>query len=507
MEFRCRQHRRMPPPSDDVRLELFGTPCDEVHVAALEGREAISQTFRFSLSLVVAPEGKFDPETTLGAEAEVVLLRNGKEQRRVHGVVVDVVDLLQSRSAHREYRIEIRPRVERLGLVETQEIFLGLSVPEIIAQKLELAHFASGVDFRFATSGTYPPREFVVQYRESDLAFISRLAEHVGLAFFFEFHDDGKNGGRDRIVFVDQSREYPPTSDDAARFQAKGDRVDVFALQAHRSLIPSVWAVQDYNYRLPTLDVAAMKELPDANGGGVIEYSPNAKTPEEAAAFVQLRAEEREALCAYHKGESNLACFQAGWTFELAEHPSVDDGTRMLLVEVTHAVSLSVAIVGGEGKPYRNTFRSVLSSKTYRPPRRTPRPRIAGVLTAMVSPLASDEPGAIAQLDEDGRYRLRFLFDTGGDGQTARSHPIRQIQQHAGPNYGTHFPLKPGTEVEVAFLDGDPDRPIIVGAVPNPVTPSPVTRSDATKHRIKTASGVVIEMGENPKPRAPSTGA
>jgi len=101
----------------------------------------------------------------------------------------------------------------------------------------------------------------------------------------------------------------------------------------------------------------------------------------------------------------------------------------------------------------------------------------------------------VADLDAQGRYTVRFYFDTSPQGERPKSsHPVRQVQQHSGPNYGTHLPLKAGIEVLVAFIDGDPDRPLIVGSVHNPVTPSPVTDTDPHKHRVKTASGILVEM-------------
>jgi type VI secretion system secreted protein VgrG len=96
-------------------------------------------------------------------------------------------------------------------------------------------------------------------------------------------------------------------------------------------------------------------------------------------------------------------------------------------------------------------------------------------------------------LDEEGRYTVRILFDT-ADHDGKASHQVRQAQQHSGPGYGTHFPLRPGVEVLMAFIDGDVDRPVIIGSAPNTVTPSPVAAQEALHHRIQTASGIKIEF-------------
>src|SRR5262249_41818744 len=141
----------------------------------------------------------------------------------------------------------------------------------------------------------------------------------------------------------------------------------------------------------------------------------------------------------------------------------------------------------GEGLGYFNTFRAIPADRTYRPPRVTPRPRIAGLVTGIVAPGPAGAEARYAPIDEQGRDLIRLPFDVAPPGERPPSRPVRMIQNHAGENYGTHFPLKIGTEVVLAFIDGDPDRPLIVGAVPNPIKPSPVTGANPNVHRIRTS--------------------
>lgn len=488
----------------EVHLHAGGSIWEGVQIVRLRGREEVSSLFSFDLEVVVAPGATFEGDDVLGREVDLVFSLGGEERRRVHGIIAGIDDLLRSESAHRELRLQVRSRFERLALVETQEIYVDLTVPEVVTRKLELGGFVADHDFRFALSGSYPKREVVVQYRETDLAFVSRLTEHLGISFYLEHvSDDDGETWRDRLVFTDRTADFPVKDHGiATRFEPKGERQGITALESRRRIMPAFWAVQDYNERIPTVDLYGIREVAHGDGGGVIDYAPNALTPEEARHLVDVRAEEREALCRHHVGEAHLPEIAAGARFELQEHPVVADGTGFLVVAVEHELSQSIGVVGRDAAvKYRNTFRAVLSSTSFRPARRTPKPRIPGILPAVVAPLASGVPGATAPLDHEGRYRLRFHFDTSPADRTMPSHPIRQIQSHAGPGYGTHFPLKPETEVQVAFLDGDPDRPVIVGAVPNAVTPSPVVARDATKHRIQTAAGVLIEMGERPGAR------
>ena len=160
-----------------------------------------------------------------------------------------------------------------------------------------------------------------------------------------------------------------------------------------------------------------------------------------------------------------------------------------------HRLIQSVSTHGGASdERYTNSFTAIDATLTYRPPRITPKPRIHGLLTGVVEQPPVTEITKHAVIDDDGRYTIRFLFDTAPVGQNKASRPVRMIQPHAGPDYGIHFPLKPGIEVLLAFVNGDPDRPLIVGAVPNPETPSPVRNQNSLMNRIKTVSGIMFEM-------------
>jgi len=173
----------------------------------------------------------------------------------------------------------------------------------------------------------------------------------------------------------------------------------------------------------------------------------------------------------------------------------------LIVTEVEHTYSRAVGTGGGaEDVEYGNRFRAVPALKTtgdgraitFRPPRRTKKPRIHGVVTAVVQAQVEGAVETLQKLDDEGRYVIRFHFDPA----PTATHRVRMAQPHAGPHYGMHFPLRPGVEVVVAFLDGDPDRPIILGSVPHILTKTPVTSTDHELSRIKTRSGVVIEIGD-----------
>ncbi|XXX81333.1 type VI secretion system tip protein TssI/VgrG [Sorangium sp. So ce134] len=473
----------------EILVETAGVQWEGVRVRALSGREAISQVFSFDLDVVCDPQQDLPEDAAPGARICLVFLVEGEEIRRIHGIIEQILDRLDPAVERRAYRLRVVPRAFKLALVETQEIYTDMSVPDVIRRKLERHGLGAG-DFELRLLRAYPLRELIVQYKESDLAFISRLAEHLGICFHFEHRRD-----RDVLVFTDHMGGFRPVEGAAeVQFRPRGEASDVFALEARRRLVPSAYVVHDYNYRKPLLDLAAYHTIAGASGGGIVEYGSHVKTAEEAKELAQIRAEERLSGHRVYEGRSARPAFSAGHRTTLREHPRFDAPERLLLVEVEHTATLPTFDEEGVQASYANTFTAVPASIHYRPPRRTPRPRIHGFVTGIVQPGPQGETGGVARLDGDGRYTVQFHFDTALPGEQKSSHPVRMAQPFAGPNHNMHFPLRPGSEVLLVFADGDPDRPIIVGAVPNAAAPSSVNAAVADRHRITTAAGAMIEI-------------
>lgn len=476
-----------------LHLESKGQPWDHVRVQRLSGREAISELFSFDLQVVCDPGHELPAEALPSADVTLIIEIDGAEVRRIHGILGPIRDHLDAADGPSTYDLRIVPRASRLALVETQDVYLGRSIPDIVRSKLE-AHDFAPEEMEFRLLGDYPVRDFVVQYRESDLAFVRRLTEHAGISFFFEHAD-----GCDRLVFTDHPSGFRPAAQaEQVRFRPRGEALDVHALAVVSEAIPTSYIVQDYNYRTPQVDLSACHDVESGNGGGVVEYGSHVKTPEEAERLARIRAEERACRQRVYEGRGSVAAFHAGAVTSLVEHPRLPSPTSLLLVEVAHEAAVPVFSEKGEGaKPasYRNTFRAIPADVPFRPARVTPKPRIHGFVTGIIQAGPDGETGGVARLDSEGRYTVQFHFDTTQHGEQKASHAVRMAQPFAGPNYGMHFPLRRGTEVLLVFADGDPDRPVIAGAVYNPSSPSPVVASNAQKHQLKSSSGAVFEFG------------
>jgi type VI secretion system secreted protein VgrG len=472
-----------------------GFPCDNLRVTRLAGSVTMSKPYVLEVDVASLDRHGIDAAAVLGKEVSVVFTpyRPGKKPwedvQRIHGMVARVEDKLDAHKNFRAYRLHIVPRLERLTFSSSQEIFLATSVPDILKAKLDSAALTVGgpeTDAVLRLNGTYAPREFVLQYKETDLAFFSRLAEHLGIAFFFT-HD----GDFEHLVITDHLGGFAPGAVEIPYHQQAPDLLAIRELSADHRLVPKTWTIHDYNYRVPHLGLLATQEIEDGYGGDVVEYGAHVKGPDDAAALARIRAEEQFAQQVVYTGASNIPALRPGMRVTVTDHPDLD-AVELLLIEVRHEATQGNGPSAPPGR-YSNTFRAIPGNRMYRPPRVTPKPRIFGLVNGVVDP-STGGSGQYAELDDQGRYRVRFLFDTSGRSGQYSSHPMRMLQNHAGENYGTHFPLKPGVEVLVAFLDGDPDRPVIVGAVPNPITPSPVNAGNADIHRIKSINGTVVDF-------------
>lgn len=471
-----------------ARLETAGLEGRRADVVAVLGHEALSRPFRFTISLAAIEP--LDEDLLVGAPAALSFTDDATELRTVFGTLVEVSIGSQDGGANEIVMVELVPRIHRMSLTVRTAIYMGKSIPEILATKLVENGFSESRDWVMRLESSYPEREYVVQYQETDLAFFSRLSEHVGIHFAFD-----TEGGTDRLVLTDTNLGYGSAGDLRVPYHGRGERYGVFDLAAAIRTLPAGIAVRDYNYRTPLTSLAARSSAPD--GLGVVEeYGAHFKTPEEAEFFARVRREELDVGRRTYEGRTERPDLSCGRPFLLEGHRRGDKA--LLVVEASHQLR-QVAFMGSTASrgevqvEYENRFRAVDASRPFRPARTTPKPHVAGVLSARVE---APQQGDYAETDEEGRYRVRFFFDASDAPLAKASRPIRMAQPHAGPGYGFHFPLRDGVEVLVTCVEGDPDRPIIVGAVPNPSTPSPVSSKNATRNVIRTGGGTELNIDD-----------
>lgn len=480
-------------------------------VLSVEGTESISAPYRFELELV-SSNGEIDSAALLKHPAYLglkqgVTLRGGTgrgvRNLKIHGVLSSFSQG-EKGGGWIVYRAVLVPKLWRTSLGAGSRIFLNKTAPQIVEEVLKGNGFTSQ-DYELKLGARdYPKREYVAQYQETDFNFASRLCEQEGIFYFFKQEEEGE-----KVVFADSTEAYEPLGgEDAVLFRpasangaGKGgpslwlEQESVQEISLHHTPLPKEVVLRDYNYRTPSVDLKVSAPVGDEGVGTVFLYGDHYADAAEGRALAGVRAEELRCRERIFRGSGTVRSFRSGLTYELAEHYRGDWNRRYVITEVRHKAvqSMTVGSLADVVSSYRNEFACIPADRVFRPERLTPKPRISGTINAKVDAAGS---GEYAEIDDQGRYKVQFPFDLSGRSNGTASGYVRMAQPYAGPNgMGMHFPLHKGTEVILTHIDGDPDRPIIASAVPNPETAGPVAGGNQSQCAITTGGGskLVIE--------------
>ena len=255
----------------------------------------------------------------------------------------------------------------------------------------------------------------------------------------------------------------------------------------------------DYDYTKPMLAISASQPQAAIGGEQLVRFEDNLQDPAEASQLAKVRGETFAARQVSFHGRGHVLGFHPGLSFTLEEHPRDDFNAGYQITRVRHRASrldLERDVMRQLGFPqpregYEVEIEALPDGVQFRPERRASWPRVAGLESALVDG-GAESP--YAQIDDQGRYRARLLFDEAKNPAGAATAWLRMLQPHGGAPEASHFPLRKGTEVLVAFVHGDPDRPYILGAAPTPTTPSPVTKANQTQNVIQTGAKNRIEI-------------
>lgn len=457
---------------DALRLQVT-TPlgADKLLVRAFDGDERISGLFRYSLELV-SEDKALDFTSIVGKNATVTLALNDGTKHYFNGVVARFVqEDADERLA--TYHAELRPWLWQLTLTANCQIFQNKSTLDIITSVFGDLGFT---DFRDATTKTYDPREYCVQYNETAFDFISRLMEDEGIFYFFE-HEDGKH----TLVLADDADAHVscPGLADGARYRASAiahtDDRAVTRCRIEQHVVTGKFAHDDFNFETPSTDL--LTNVDGADGTmRVYEYPGGFLKKDAGESRANLRMEAHEHPRKVMHGEGHVRAFVAGYKFDLKEHYRDDANASYVLRRVSHAATQ---------EQYTNNFEAFPADTPFRAPRRTPRPVIAGVQTAIVTGKSGEE----IWTDKYGRVKVQFHWDQKGTNDENSSCWIRVDQGWAGKQWGGIFLPRIGQEVVVSFEEGDPDRPVVTGAVYNAEQTVPYALPDEqTKSTVKTNS-------------------
>lgn len=484
--------------SDAIGGDLFT-------VVGFKGQEAISTLYHYDIELKAALSADIDLDDVLDATARFVIEQDGNEYP-VNGVLSSFEEF-NTVLGYCYYRAVLVPKIWKLTNYRTNEIFYqagddsgdnnGLTVDLIIAQVLEKAGIGGDEYDLTGLSGNLLQREYRCQYNESDFDLISRLMENEGIFYYFE-----QGESAEKIVFInDQNYLSIPREkllfDVASQTRNRHDAVH--ALSCRKQRLPLNVIVRDYNPEEPSLDVSDITDIDSMGQGTEYIYGKNVHSDTEATYLSQIRAEEYICRKTQYFGESSVPRLQSGYLFSLDGHPNPKhNGIEYLAVEVNHeGQHLDAQLSSGSArdvKPqYENSFVAIPGEVQYRPPRKTRKPKITGTLHARID---GEQDSEYAQLDSEGRYKVSMPFDFHNEEhpEGLASARVRMMQPYAGKKRGMQFPMAKGTEVLLSFIDGDPDRPIIAGAINTAAAPGPVTADNQTESVIQTGGNNKIRM-------------
>lgn len=448
------------------RIVAITTPLgeDELLVRSLTVREELGRPFQIEADLL-SENHAVDFAAVIGGGAAVRLdLGNGK-QRYFNGLIVQfsqegLVGELSS------YRATIVPWIWLMTKTADCAIFQDKSIPDIVK---EIFGFYPDGKFELGLSGSYKAREYVVEYRETDFNFVSRLLEHEGITYFFEHDEDNHT-----LVLADSAGAYSAFPGyEKIRFSRQASDRDaehqcISTWTMTTTCTPAKAAFTDFDPLVPAKDLLKTADSAGEFGAGeIFDYPGDYSVAADGEAYAKIRLEELRTPYQVVRGTGNARGIAAGSTFELTDPPRPDlAGKKWLVTSATHQIVGDDYGAGGSAAPggsYSCAFTAVEATTPFRTARTTPRPVIAGPQTAIVVGQAGEE----ITVDEHGRVKVMFHWDRYAQGNETDSCWVRVSQSWAGKQWGAVSTPRHGQEVIVEFLEGDPDRPIITGRVYN----------------------------------------
>lgn len=472
-------------------------------VLTFEGREQLSTPFRYDIQFTSSDKA-ITPESVLMQDGAFSLTAPPVQGmpvqaplRTLYGVITGFKHLSSSQDEAR-YEVRLEPRMALLARSCQNAIYQNQTVPQIVEKILRERHQMRGQDFVFNLKSEYPSREQVMQYGEDDLTFISRLLSEVGIWFRFatdarlkieviEFYDD--QSGYERGLTL--PLRHPSGLHDGATEA-------VWGLNTAYSVVEKSVTTRDYNYRTATAEM--MTEQHDATGGDNTTYGEayhyadnflqkgDKEAAESGAFYARIRHERYLNEQAILKGQSTSSLLMPGLEIRVQG----DDAPAVFRKGV---LITGVTASAARDRSYELTFTAIPYSERYGyRPALIPRPVMAGTLPARVTSTVKND--IYAHIDKDGRYRVNLDFDRDTWKPGYESLWVRQSRPYAGDTYGLHLPLLAGTEVSIAFEEGNPDRPYIAGVKHDSAHTDHVTIQNYKRNVLRTPANNKIRLDD-----------
>lgn len=486
------------------RLDIpsCSSPLD---VEEFSGTESMSRMYSYDI-IFTSTNKYLDASQLLRKPATLTmgggLLETLTEQKKVHGVITDFRRL--SGSADQTlYRITLKPFLSLLDKQHrSHRFFVNKSVPEVVEQVLQ-EHGLHDWEYEFNLKQSYPKREQINQYQESDLIFIQRLLAEVGIFYFFTLQEDAQT---EVVHFADAQRalifgKRLPVNSPSGMSDSGAE--SVWGLNVAHNVVEANVTAKDYNHRdAQSVLQSAPADMTRGDGEGMTygevyhyrlrhlergdKFEPQAET---ANFYARLDHERFLAEQVRITGKSTDVMLAP------AQVLTITDSLPPTLPEILQEPLLLTAVgfTASRKDALQVTLLAVPYSETlcWRPPL-LPRPKVTGTMTARVTSAKAND--IYAWQDASGLYRVKFDADRDDKSQGQESMPVRLAKPYGGDVYGFHFPLIQGTEVAIAFHEGDPDRPYIAHALHDSRHVDHVTEKNSTRNVIRTPTNNKLRM-------------
>jgi len=453
---------------------------DDVVATGLEGVEEVSRPFRFVVDLVTA-RPNIAAATVLGKPLTLSMHAGEDSKRLVHGLVSRFASVGRARELYR-YRAEVVPSLWFLTLSSDCRTFENMTVLDIVEK---VCKDAGVTDLKRRLTGALTPIPYVVQYRETNFAFVSRLLEEAGIYYMFD-HTDSKH----TLVFTDahatsvpKGALSPVTVDPQLDNGRPRDGV-VFRAEREYAVRSASVSIADHDLLRADSKGDAASVVAGARGERydfIGDLGPN-RSAAEAKQRIELDEREGDVV----RGASTCPSFTAGTRVTLTDG-LFGDGAELHLLRIEHRLQSGDVVAGaGLNVGYQNEFVAIPAATVYRPAMDTPRPSVRGTQTATV--VGTGDTGTV-DVDANACVLLKFPWDRGAGMDGKSTHRVHVASAWAGAGWGSIHHPRLGQEVLVEYLEGDPDRPIVTGRVYNSAhTPPYALPGDKSQSGTKSRS-------------------
>jgi type VI secretion system secreted protein VgrG len=460
---------------------------DVLLLRSMVTQERFSTPFEYELTLLSA-QTDVSPDALLGTAMTVALALPNNNRRFYHGYVKRF-SFTGFHGRYAAYQATLVPLLWFLSRSSDCRIFQNKTVPVIVK---EIFSKYGLTDIKEVYSATFRTWEYCVQYRETDLNFVSRLLEHEGIYYFFT-HEDGKH----ILVLTDNSTAHSTVTDyvnvpfhnEQSAWSKEIDHLDSWI--TNKTVRSGIFVHQAFNFTTPKTNLLTTSNSPKDHALAkmeLFEFQNDYALASEGTSYAKMRLEEEQAEHATVRATGNARGLYCGALFTLENHARSDQNIQYLTIaaqDVLHSDEFESTAASDNPALFRTTLTAIVAKTPYRPARQTQKPVVPGAQTAIVV----GESGKEIWTDEHGRVKVQFHWDRYGTSNENSSCWIRVAQIWAGKGWGGIMLPRVGQEVIVDFLEGDPDQPIITGRVYNgECTPPYALPTEATKTTIKSST-------------------